>query len=75
MPKLNEHRIVKRRNGFFPFNYEGGTIGMFQTVLEAIKAKYLCLHDWEVIYRVEYIDGWKILLKCKKCGKLRKKIV
>lgn len=30
MPKLNEHRIVKRRNGFFPFNYEGGTIGMFQ---------------------------------------------
>lgn len=24
MPKLNEHRIVKRRNGFFPFNYEGG---------------------------------------------------
>lgn len=31
MPTLNEHRIVKRRNGFFPFNYEGGTIGMFQT--------------------------------------------
>lgn len=31
MPKLNEHRIVKRRNWFFPFNYEGGTIGMFQT--------------------------------------------
>lgn len=28
MPTLNEHRIVKRRNGFFPFNYEGGTIGM-----------------------------------------------
>lgn len=24
MPKLNEHRIVKRRNWFFPFNYEGG---------------------------------------------------
>lgn len=45
-------------------------------LLEAIKAKYLCLHDWEVIYyRVEYIDGWKILLKCKKCGKLRKKRV
>lgn len=43
-------------------------------LLEAIKAKYLCLHDWEVI-RVEYIDGWKILLKCKKCGKLRKRIV
>lgn len=26
-------------------------------------------------YIVEYIDGWKILLKCKKCGKLRKRIV
>lgn len=24
-------------------------------LLEAIKAKYLCLHDWEIIYRVEYI--------------------
>lgn len=33
MPKLNEHRIVKRRNWFFPFNYEGGTIGMFQTII------------------------------------------
>lgn len=40
-------------------------------LLEAIRAKYLCLHDWEV----KYIDGWKILLKCKKCGKLRKRIV
>lgn len=48
---------------------------MKQLLEEAIKAKYLCLHDWEVIYRVEYIDGWKILLKCKKCGKLRKRIV
>lgn len=38
MPKLNEHRIVKRRNGFFPFNYEGGTIGMFQT--------YYVVEEW-----------------------------
>ena len=45
-------------------------------LLEAIKAKILMPpHDWEIIYRVEYIDGWKILLKCKKCGKLRKRIV
>lgn len=41
-------------------------------LLEAIRAKYLCLHDWEV---TEYTDCWKILLKCKKCGKLRKRIV
>lgn len=42
-------------------------------LLEAIRAKYLCLHDWEVVS--EYTDCWKILLKCKKCGKLRKRIV
>lgn len=42
-------------------------------LLEAIKAKYLCLHDWEVVYKTEYVTYWEILLKCKKCGKLRKK--
>lgn len=62
MPKLNESRIVKRRNGFFPFNYEGGTIGMFQT--------YYVVEEW---YAPN--DYWGILLKCKKCGKLRKKRV
>lgn len=41
-------------------------------LLEAIRAKYLCLHDWG---KTEYTDCWKILLKCKKCGKLRKRIV
>lgn len=50
-------------------------ISNMKQLLEAIKAKYLCLHDWEVIYRVEYTDCWKILLKCKKCGKLRKRTV
>lgn len=52
-------------------------------LLEAIKAKYLCLHDWEVVHKTEYTvvhkteytDCWEILLKCKKCGKLRKKRV
>lgn len=33
MPKLNEHRIVKRRNGFFPFNYEGeALLGCFKLI-------------------------------------------
>lgn len=58
-------------------------------LLEAIKAKYLCLHDWEVVHKAkylclhdrevvhktEYVTYWEILLKCKKCGKLRKKRV
>lgn len=42
-------------------------------LLEAIKAKYLCLHDWEVLHKTEYVTYWEILLKCKKCGKLRKR--
>lgn len=41
-------------------------------LLEAIRAKYLCLHDWEVVSKTEYTD---FLLKCKKCGKLRKRTV
>ena len=47
MPKLNEHRIVKRRNWFFPFNYEGGTIGMFQT--------YYVVEEW---YALNNSWGW-----------------
>lgn len=42
-------------------------------LLEAIRAKYLCLHDWEVVHKTEYVTYWEILLKCNKCGKLRKK--
>lgn len=33
MPKLNEHRIVKRRNWFFPFNYEGALLGCFKLIM------------------------------------------
>lgn len=29
----------------------------------------------EVVSKIEYTDCWKILLKCKKCGKLRKRTV
>lgn len=32
MLKLNEHRIVKRRNWFFPFNYEGGILECFKLI-------------------------------------------
>lgn len=28
-------------------------------LLEAIRAKYLCLHDWEVVSKTEYTDCWK----------------
>lgn len=41
-------------------------------LLEAIRAKYLLGGGKS---KTEYTDCWKILLKCKKCGKLRKRIV
>lgn len=28
-----------------------------------------------VLHKTEYVTYWEILLKCKKCGKLRKKRV
>lgn len=58
MPTLNEHRIVKRRNGFFPFNYEGGTIGMFQT--------YYVVEEW---YAPNDYWGWHpIAITTKKAN-------
>lgn len=40
-----------------------------------ILKKLFCCHDWEKIYAVEYIDAVVVLLKCKKCGKLEKKVI
>ena len=42
-------------------------------LLEAIKAKYLCLHDWEVLHKTEYVTYWEILLKCKSAVNLERK--
>lgn len=65
MPKLNEHRIVKRRNWFFPFNYEGGTIGMFQTyyVVEEWYAPndYWGWHPIAITTKKAYMNGLKKL--------------
>lgn len=32
-------------------------------LLEAIRAKYLCLHDWEVVSKTEYTDCLENLIK------------
>lgn len=43
---------------------------MFRGLIE----KFLCKHDWEVIHIVRYADACdRILLACKKCGKITKK--
>lgn len=41
-------------------------------LLEAIRAKYLCLHDWEVVSKTEYTDCWKILLNVRSVVNLEK---
>lgn len=43
-------------------------------LLEAIKAKYASMIGRYYI-KTEYVTYWEILLKCKKCGKLRKRRV
>ena len=41
--------------------------------LKQIVDKLFCMHDWEVMATTEYTDGYRYLLKCKKCGKLVRK--
>lgn len=43
--------------------------------IKQIFDKLFCLHDWETIWRVKYLDCYVLLLKCKKCGKLVRKRV
>lgn len=33
-----------------------------------------CKHDWTIIGNVEYFDCYRMLLKCNKCGCLKKEI-
>ncbi len=45
------------------------------SLIDAIIKKWFCCHDWEIISRTEYIDCFALLLKCKKCGKLKRRKV
>ena len=42
-------------------------------VLIKIVEKWACMHDWEIMTSTHYIDRDRHLLRCKKCGKLKKK--
>lgn len=45
---------------------------------EAIKnilAKKACFHEWELLAKTEYTDGYRMLFVCKKCGKMKTKWV
>ena len=38
-------------------------------------AKLSCHHDWEILAKTEYTNGYRYLLACKKCGKIKTKQV
>lgn len=44
-------------------------------LIRAFIDKYLCCHEWEIVHIVKYNTCDKVLLKCTKCGKLKRKIV
>lgn len=37
--------------------------------------KLVCNHEWELLAKTEYIDGYRMLFVCKKCGKMKTKWV
>lgn len=46
-------------------------------LLEAIKNKWFCRHQWSVFRETKVLDGYKpieinYVLYCKKCGKFKK---
>lgn len=41
--------------------------------MRRIIEKLLCMHDWEVVRVVSYPDCDKVLLACKKCGRIARK--
>lgn len=43
--------------------------------MKRIIEKLLCMHDWEIVRVVNYQDCDRILLACKKCGRIVKKRV
>lgn len=43
--------------------------------MRRIFEKLLCMHDWEVAHITNYPDRDRVLLYCKKCGRIVKKTV
>ena len=44
-------------------------------VIKSLFEKLACKHEWELLAKTEYIDGYRMLFVCKKCGKMKKKWV
>ena len=38
-------------------------------VIKSLFEKWTCKHKWSLLARTEYIDGYRMLFVCEKCGK------
>ena len=44
-------------------------------IIKSLFEKWTCKHKWQLLARTEYIDGYRMLFVCEKCGKMKKKWV
>lgn len=44
---------------------------MWQALIKLVE-KLTCCHNWEVVYTTSYTHCNKHLLRCVKCGKIKK---
>ena len=46
-----------------------------RNIIKQIFEKLTCKHQWKLLAKTEYIDGYRMLFVCEKCGKMKKKWV
>ena len=44
-------------------------------IFKSLFEKIACKHQWKILARTEYADGFQYLFVCEKCGKMKKKWV
>ena len=44
-----------------------------KNIIKQIFEKWACKHEWKMLARTEYTDGFQYLFVCEKCGKMKKK--
>ena len=40
--------------------------------IKSLFEKWACKHKWQLLAKTEYIDGYRMLFVCEKCGKMKK---
>ena len=59
--------IILRKKQKFVKNH--CNMELFKSLFE----KIACKHQWKILARTEYADGFQYLFVCEKCGKMKKK--